>query len=48
MHLGKLCFQKSDLLYERFIIVPLDVEFNSEQNGVTVKLNNGNIYVVPN
>ena len=43
MHLGKLCFQKSDLLYKMFIIVPLDVEFNSEQNGVTVKLNNENV-----
>ena len=48
MQFGKSCFQKPDLVYEGFIFMPSDVEFNSEQNGVTVKLNNENIEVVPN
>jgi hypothetical protein len=48
VHIGKSCFQKPDLLYERFIIMPSDVEFNSEQNSVTVKLNSKKIQVVLN
>jgi hypothetical protein len=45
---GKPCFQRPDLLNERFIIMLPDVEFNSEQNGVTVKMNNENVKIVPN
>ena len=46
VHFRKLCFQKSDLLYEKFVIVLLDAEFNSEQNGVTVKSDNEKISVI--
>ena len=39
MQIGKSYFQNPDLLDARFIIMPSNVEFNSEQNSVTVKLN---------
>ena len=48
MQFGKSCFQKPDLVYERFTFYAPDVEFISEQSGVTVKLNNENVEVVPN
>ena len=38
--LWKVNFQVPDLVYERFIIMPSDVEFNSKQSGVAVKSNN--------
>jgi hypothetical protein len=36
-------FSKANLLYAGFIIMSLDAKFNSEQNGVTVKLTSENI-----
>ena len=43
MHVEKSCFPKRDEVYDTFILMPLSVEFNSEQNGMIVKLKNKNI-----
>jgi hypothetical protein len=41
-------FHGAGLVCETFISMPSDVEFNSEQNSVIVKLNNENFEVVLN
>ncbi len=43
VYFRKSCCQKPYLLYEKFIIIPSNVEFNSKQNSVTGKLNSENI-----
>jgi hypothetical protein len=48
VYFEKPCFQNPGLLYKRFIIMLSDVEFNFEQNDVSVKLNSANISVVSN
>ena len=40
---GKSCLPKRNLVYDTCILMLSDVEFNSEQNGMIVKLKSKNI-----
>ncbi len=48
IYLQNSYFQKSVVLYERFIIIPSGIELDLEQNDVTCKRKTENLQIVPN